>query len=259
MRFAILFCSILALASLQAQETPTPTLSPTPTASPTPSAAPLRSVSLRFALPPLEGTISLGIFDQTGKLVRVLHREDTVSDFTTGHDALETTWDGTDDAGTSLPNGKYKAHGYVVGNLKVEGIGYFFNDWVTDENSPHILRLTQLWMKDGELLVDAELSGGRKTTFICDRTSGAIRSETTALTGEHCLQLAALPNVVDCAEGKDGTVWIVETKGREELDLPQKMARLHQWCDDGYGPRLGRPATLRDATRVHPRHELTRR
>jgi hypothetical protein len=30
----------------------------------------------------------------------------------------------------------------------------------------------------------------------------------------------------------DGTVWIVETKGREELDLPQKMARLKQWCAD---------------------------
>lgn len=30
----------------------------------------------------------------------------------------------------------------------------------------------------------------------------------------------------------DGRVWIVETKGREELDVPQKMARLHQWCED---------------------------
>ncbi len=30
----------------------------------------------------------------------------------------------------------------------------------------------------------------------------------------------------------DGTIWIVETKGREELDLPQKMARLREWCDD---------------------------
>jgi type III restriction enzyme len=28
------------------------------------------------------------------------------------------------------------------------------------------------------------------------------------------------------------TVWIIETKGREELDLPQKMARLRQWCED---------------------------
>jgi type III restriction enzyme len=30
----------------------------------------------------------------------------------------------------------------------------------------------------------------------------------------------------------DGRVWVVETKGREELDLPQKMARLRQWCED---------------------------
>ncbi|MBK7565925.1 MAG: hypothetical protein IPI21_17480 [Propionivibrio sp.] len=30
----------------------------------------------------------------------------------------------------------------------------------------------------------------------------------------------------------DGSVWIVETKGRAELDLPQKMKRLGQWCAD---------------------------
>ena len=30
----------------------------------------------------------------------------------------------------------------------------------------------------------------------------------------------------------DGTVWIIETKGREELDVPRKMARLRQWCAD---------------------------
>lgn len=30
----------------------------------------------------------------------------------------------------------------------------------------------------------------------------------------------------------DGKVWVVETKGREELDLPQKMARLRRWCED---------------------------
>jgi type III restriction enzyme len=29
-----------------------------------------------------------------------------------------------------------------------------------------------------------------------------------------------------------GRMVIVETKGREELDLPQKMARLRQWCED---------------------------
>jgi type III restriction enzyme len=29
-----------------------------------------------------------------------------------------------------------------------------------------------------------------------------------------------------------GVIWIIETKGRKELDLPQKMARLNQWCAD---------------------------
>ncbi|MFU8832188.1 MAG: DEAD/DEAH box helicase family protein [Wenzhouxiangella sp.] len=29
-----------------------------------------------------------------------------------------------------------------------------------------------------------------------------------------------------------GKVWIIETKGREEIDLPAKMARLRQWCID---------------------------
>ncbi len=30
----------------------------------------------------------------------------------------------------------------------------------------------------------------------------------------------------------DGVTWIIETKGRVEIDLPQKMARLSQWCAD---------------------------
>ena len=34
------------------------------------------------------------------------------------------------------------------------------------------------------------------------------------------------------ARTTDGRVWIVETKGREELDVPQKMQRLRQWCAD---------------------------
>jgi type III restriction enzyme len=33
----------------------------------------------------------------------------------------------------------------------------------------------------------------------------------------------------------DGRIWIVETKGREELDLPQKMKRLKLWCEDATG------------------------
>jgi type III restriction enzyme len=30
----------------------------------------------------------------------------------------------------------------------------------------------------------------------------------------------------------DGLVTIVETKGEEDMDVPLKMARLKQWCED---------------------------
>lgn len=34
------------------------------------------------------------------------------------------------------------------------------------------------------------------------------------------------------ARDTGGIVWLIETKGREELDVPQKMQRLRQWCED---------------------------
>ena len=71
----------------------------------------------------MEGTISLGIYDQTGKLVRVLHQNAQLDDFTIGADALVTRWDGRDDAGQDLPAGQYRARGYLIGPLKLEDLG----------------------------------------------------------------------------------------------------------------------------------------
>lgn len=89
----------------------------------TPSATPARSVRVSFVPPPLEGRISLGIYDSKGKLVRVLHQEADVNEFKIGADALVTQWDGKNDDGVDLPSGKYRARGYLVGNLKVEDLG----------------------------------------------------------------------------------------------------------------------------------------
>src|SRR5207302_10034108 len=62
--------------ALFAQESPTPTYSSEASVSPSPSATASLTcnVPLRFVPPLLEGTISLGIFDSSGKLDRVLHR-----------------------------------------------------------------------------------------------------------------------------------------------------------------------------------------
>jgi hypothetical protein len=142
-RFQIVtLVSCVAFAAIAtAQGSPTPTHSPTPGESPspsispeqsmvpsptpeqTPSASPARSVRISFVPPPMDGTISLGIYDQASKIVRVLHQNAQLNDFTIGADALVTRWDGKDDTHQDLPAGKYRAHGYLIGPVKLEDLG----------------------------------------------------------------------------------------------------------------------------------------
>jgi hypothetical protein len=128
-------------STVAAQESPTPTSSAIPEESPsplispeesttpppapeqTPSVPPERNVRISFVPPPMEGTISLGIYDQNGKLVRVLHQEAKLNEFAIGADALVTQWDGKNDDEQDLPPGKYHAHGYLVGPLKIQDLG----------------------------------------------------------------------------------------------------------------------------------------
>jgi hypothetical protein len=142
-RFQILtlvYCvALVAIAAAQESPTPTPSLtpgeSPSPSISPeqsivpsltpkqTPSPSPARSVRISFVPPPMDGTISLGIYDQAGKIVRVLHQNAQLNDFAIGADALVTRWDGKDDGNQDLPFGRYDARGYLVGPLKREDLG----------------------------------------------------------------------------------------------------------------------------------------
>jgi hypothetical protein len=123
-----------------AQESPTPTpsamtegspassispaesVTPSPPTEQMPSASPARSVRISFVPPPLEGKISLGIYDAQGKLVRVLHHEADLNEFKIGADALVTQWDGKNDNSEDLPAGKYHARGYLVAPFKVEDL-----------------------------------------------------------------------------------------------------------------------------------------
>jgi hypothetical protein len=117
---------LAALATAAGQDSPTPSTSPEESISPTPTAsaaAPARNVPLRFVPPPMDGTISLGIWDSNDKLVRVLHFESKIDKFTVEENSLSTTWDGKNDMGQEQPGGKYRARGYLVGKLKIEDLG----------------------------------------------------------------------------------------------------------------------------------------
>src|SRR6478752_3524116 len=133
----LVFC-VAFVAIAAAQESPTPTPSPRPEESPSPSISPeqsvppsptpeqtpspSRSVRISFIPPPMEGTISLGIYDEAGKIVRVLHQNAQLDDFAIGADALVTRWDGKNDGHQDSPSGRYHARGYLVGPLKREDL-----------------------------------------------------------------------------------------------------------------------------------------
>ena len=199
---------------------------------PSPAAA-LRSPGIRisFVPPPLEGSISLGVYDSAGKLVRVLHREADIDDFEIGSDALNTTWDGKNDRGESLPPGKYHGRGYVVGDLDVEGVRFFFNDWVSDEQSPRVEKIMAIGMDEGAAVVTAKLRGGELANLICDATGNIVGTREEAARAAGCEQfakLAQLRDAVDCAAGRDQTIWSIERATDASTSTEVK-----QWSADG--------------------------
>src|SRR5207244_6587219 len=103
--------SLIAFAAATAQEPslPTETASPaaeqTPSSSPTPSPLPstARNVALRFVPPPMEGTITLGVFDSNDKLVCLLHRAAKVDTVRIDDHALIGPWAGNDSVSEVVP------------------------------------------------------------------------------------------------------------------------------------------------------------
>ncbi|HXM32903.1 MAG TPA: hypothetical protein VN921_04560, partial [Chthoniobacterales bacterium] len=195
----------LSFDNVVAQESPSPSPSPSPTEA--------RSVRISFLPPPLDGTISLGIYDAKGKLVRILHREADINEFTIGNDALSTTWDGKDDAGENVPAGKYSAHGFVVGDLGIEGVGFFFNDFVTSDDSARIRHLRNVRFQDNELHLDVDFAGEEKATVILDSKQAASVRKLSLESATHCEEKSPLPNVteaIDCAAGPSNTLWLID-------------------------------------------------
>jgi hypothetical protein len=186
--------------------------SPSPTAT-----AAARSIRISFVPPPLDGTISLGVYDAKGKLVRVLFREADINEFNIGSDSLSTNWDGKDDAGVNVPPGKYSAHGFVVGDFKIEGVGFFFNDWITSAEGPRFSRIRSLAMHDENLLLAVDLvppGVGHVLYDIADK-SLTLKDTDSETNGD---ATATVP-------GRDGTHWVIEGTEVKQLSANGELLR----------------------------------
>jgi len=125
-------------------------------------------VRITFLPPPLEGTLSLGLYDKSGKLIRTLHREAPEKDFTVGLNGLITSWDGNDDAGQPVAAGKYSARGFAVGEVDVEGVAMHGNDWITSDESPRIRSVAAIYPRQNRLILVATVDDtGAPKAFDC--------------------------------------------------------------------------------------------
>lgn len=116
---------------------------------------PTDQVSVELAPPPLDGTVSIGVFDSTGKCIRVLYKSADSDSIPSALNGFLITWDGKTDAGTSAAKGEYEIRGVTVGDVTAEGEAYHFNDWINSDEpafSPTSTKLVKLF-DNGDFLV----------------------------------------------------------------------------------------------------------
>lgn len=77
------------------------------------------------AIPALEGPVTMGIFSEQGRLVRLLYRDAAIETLPSGLNGLIMTWDGKDDRGLDVPAGTYRARGLVHGPLRSAALPFF--------------------------------------------------------------------------------------------------------------------------------------
>lgn len=161
-----------------------------------------KGVQITFLPPPIEGTLSLGVYTLDGKLVRVLQREATEKDFVVGLNGFITHWDGKDDAGKPLAAGKYFVRGYAVGELEIEGVAYFGNDWIVDEDSARVSEFRGVKLAGRELLITALAEGKPIGVVHHDLDAGTQTFEK--------LDAETAPELPLSARGAGGTTWIID-------------------------------------------------
>src|SRR6201987_3369481 len=188
---------------------------------------------LMFLPPPVEGLISLGVYDTHGKLVRVLKQAAEVDSFKSGLNGLFVDWDGADVTGKAVSAGKYFACGVLIGDVNISGVAYHLNDWVDDAQNLRVKTISSPALLGGRSLA-VLADTGHQEILIIDTASmkpqrfsmdpGIIRlkadgANLLAIYSDHIASIAipngtvtetnAAPNVRDA--DRSGSNWAIVT------------------------------------------------
>src|SRR4051794_4292739 len=158
-----LLCALALAATLHAQDEVNP-------------AAKAGQVQITFLPPPMEGTVSLGIYNKAGKLVRALKREAVPEkEFVVGLNGLITIWDGKDDKGAPAPRGVYSVRGYMVQAIEVSGEAFHCNDWITADDAPHPKEITAIAVRPHDQLGMTMILADGSKAWMTSGMDGALR------------------------------------------------------------------------------------
>jgi hypothetical protein len=237
-----------------------------------PSQPPEGGLRIQFVPPPMKGTISLGIYDGKGKLVRVLKREAPPEAFIIALNGLVTFWDGKDDRGGEVPADTYFARGFMVGTFEIEGEAYHGNDWVVDATGPRIARIEAIRMDGSRLALLTLLGDGNRTPLEWDETGGRLvpagswNSRPTphalidggtvviaAAAGKTLLSLPGVHVPLAAALGRDDSIWLIDQSEGVEV-VKQYSARgelLRSLPVDRSSPRPKDIAASRTADEIY--------
>jgi len=131
---------------------------------------------LMFIPPPVEGLISLGVYDGHGKLVRVLKQAAEIDSFKSGLNGLFVDWDGADASGKIVPAGKYFARGVLIGeDVNISGVAYHLNDWVDDAQNLRVKTISSPALLGGRSLVVLADTGHQEVLIIAAASTKAQR------------------------------------------------------------------------------------
>ena len=180
---------------------------------------------LMFVPPPVEGVVSLGVYDARGKLVRVLAQAAPVDTFKAGLNGLVAEWDGSDGEGKPVPGGKYYARGVVVGEeVDISGEAFYFNDFAGNTDSPRPSRVTDAVLYTKEQAAVLVTADSRPEVLLVDAKTAEPQPVPVDLPGRLRLK-AAGSNLL--------------LLGQDHVEVLDPKTRAVVWQERGEGLRDG--------------------
>lgn len=182
---------------------------------PKPERLPSGNLKLVVALPQPEGTLSLGIFNAAGKIVKTLASEQEVSSLKSHLNGVELLWDGTGEKGLPVQGSTYRAKGFLVGDLSTQGEAFHGNDWATDPEPKRPKSITGLRFQDGVFVISLKDAAG--TAFVTTHPLVTEKTTPSSPTPDPTAPVLARPPTPEPKEefgiqcqAMDSTQWRIE-------------------------------------------------